>query len=77
LQPTALVHEAYLRLVGNQSQKWTDARISAARRRGDAAFLIENARRKHAARHGGGQARLDINKLKSPLPQRTTNCWRE
>jgi RNA polymerase sigma factor (TIGR02999 family) len=64
LQPTALVHEAWLRLVGNEKQEWNGrghffgAAAEAMRR-----ILIENARRKAAARHGGGQARLDINQI--------------
>jgi RNA polymerase sigma factor (TIGR02999 family) len=64
LQPTALVHEAWLRLIGNENQGWNSRRhffgaAAEAMRR----ILIENARRKRAARHGGGQARLDINEI--------------
>ena len=64
LQPTALVHEAYLRLIGNDNPKWDGrghffAAAAEAMRR----ILIENARRKSALRHGGGQRRLDINEL--------------
>ena len=61
LQPTALVHEAWLRLAGNGNPKWNGrghffgAAAEAMRR-----ILIENARRKHAVRHGGGQVKLDI-----------------
>src|SRR6187455_2217155 len=61
LQPTALVHEAWLRLVGDGNQKWNGrghffgAAAEAMRR-----ILIENARRKHAVRHGGGKAKLNI-----------------
>ncbi len=64
LQPTALVHEAWLRLVGNEGQQWNGrshffgAAAEAMRR-----ILIDNARRKRAARHGGGQAKLDIAEL--------------
>src|SRR6187431_2978790 len=57
LQPTALVHEAYLRLVdGQQSQHWNSrghffmAAAEAMRR-----ILVESARRKERARHGGGR----------------------
>lgn len=59
LQATALVHEAYLRLVGpDQDQRWDGrghffAAAAEAMRR----ILIENARRKIAARHGGGRER--------------------
>ena len=64
LQPTALVHEAYLRLVGDQNQKWDGrghffAAAAEAMRR----ILVENARRKCALRHGGGQCRLDVDDL--------------
>ena len=64
LQPTALVHEAWLRLVGKQGQNWNGrghffgAAAEAMRR-----ILIERARRKRAARHGGGQAKVDINEI--------------
>jgi RNA polymerase sigma factor (TIGR02999 family) len=61
LQPTSLVHEAYLRLTGKQDQKWDGrghffAAAAEAMRR----ILIESARRKRALRHGGGQERLNI-----------------
>ena len=61
LQPTSLVHEAYLRLTGKQEQKWDGrghffAAAAEAMRR----ILIESARRKRAVRHGGGQERLNI-----------------
>ena len=59
LQPTALVHEAYLRLVGaeNQPQEWEGrghffAAAAEAMRR----ILVENARRKHRQKRGGGRA---------------------
>jgi RNA polymerase sigma factor (TIGR02999 family) len=64
LQPTALVHEAWLRLVGNDNQAWNSrghffgAAAEAMRR-----ILIESARRKRAARHGGGKTKLDIQDL--------------
>src|SRR5437868_8313058 len=64
LQPTALVHEAWLRLAGGQnaSAKWDGrAHFFAAAAEAMRRILIDNARRKRAARHGGGQALLDIN----------------
>jgi len=61
LQPTALVHEAWLRLVGNESQWNSRGHFFGAAAEAMRRILIENARRKRAARHGGGQARLDIN----------------
>src|ERR1700756_343152 len=58
LQPTALVHEAWLRLVGNANQQWNGrAHFFGAAAEAMRRILIENARRKRAARHGGGQAR--------------------
>jgi RNA polymerase sigma factor (TIGR02999 family) len=62
LQPTALVHEAYVRLVGGgQLQDWTGrghffAAAAEAMRR----ILVEAARRKGAARAGGGWQRHDL-----------------
>jgi RNA polymerase sigma factor (TIGR02999 family) len=58
LQPTALVHEAYLRLVGTEDPGWDGrghffAAASEAMRR----ILVENARRKHRLKHGGGRGR--------------------
>jgi len=64
LQPTALVHEAWLRLVGSESQQWNGrAHFFGAAAEAMRRILIENARRKRAARHGGGQARLDIQQI--------------
>src|SRR6266567_4450620 len=60
LQPTALVHEAWLRLVGNQEQQWNGrAHFFGAAAEAMRRILVENARRKGARRHGGGKARLD------------------
>jgi RNA polymerase sigma factor (TIGR02999 family) len=64
LQPTALVHEAYLRLVGSADVRWNGrghffAAAAEAMRR----ILVERARRKHRLKHGGGQQRLDIEQL--------------
>ena len=64
LQPTALVHEAWLRLVGNQNVQWEGrAHFFAAAAEAMRRILINNARRKCAVRHGGGQLRLDISQL--------------
>src|ERR1043165_8065693 len=60
LQATALVHEAYLRLVGKASPpQWSGrghffAAAAEAMRR----ILLENARRKHRLKHGGAQQRV-------------------
>lgn len=61
LQATALVHEAYIRLVGDESQKWDGsghfftAAAEAMRR-----ILVENARRKQRLKHGGGHRRVNL-----------------
>src|SRR2546423_507780 len=62
LQPTALVHEAWLRLAAGKDSQW-DGRAHFFAAAGEAMrrILIDNARRKRAARHGGGHQRLDIN----------------
>jgi len=67
LDATALVHEAYLRLVGpnaDQPQQWDSrghffAAAAEAMRR----ILVENARRKGRIRHGGGLERVEIDEL--------------
>jgi RNA polymerase sigma factor (TIGR02999 family) len=61
LQPTALVHEAWLRLTGKEDVRWNGrAHFFAAAAEAMRRILIDNARRKHALRHGGGQQRVDI-----------------
>jgi len=66
LQPTALVHEAWLRLVGepNQPQYWNSrghffAAAAEAMRR----ILVERARRKATAIHGGGLQRINLDQV--------------
>lgn len=64
LQPTALVHEAWLRLVGNQKVQWAGrAHFFAAAAEAMRRILINNARRKRAVRHGGGQQRVDVQEI--------------
>ncbi|MEI6196978.1 MAG: ECF-type sigma factor, partial [Verrucomicrobiota bacterium] len=64
LQATALVHEAWLRLGGRENQAWNGrphffgAAAEAMRR-----ILIDNARRKRALRHGGGQQRMNVQEM--------------
>jgi len=65
LQPTALVHEAWLKLVGQGDRKWQDrnhffAASAEAMRR----ILVDNARRKRTQRHGGGHLRVDLDDVK-------------
>jgi len=62
LQATALVHEAYIRLVEEENQSWNSrghffkAAAEAMRR-----ILVENARRKGRIKHGGGFQRVELN----------------
>ena len=61
LQPTALVHEAWLRLVADGERTWQNrAHFFGAAAEAMRRILIEHARRKSAVKHGGGQQRLDI-----------------
>jgi RNA polymerase sigma factor (TIGR02999 family) len=69
LQPTALVHEAYLRLVGTaDEQRWNSrghffgAAAEAMRR-----ILVESARRKQRIKHGGQLERLDVEEHDVPV----------
>ena len=65
LQPTALVHEAWLRLVGKdaQVQFQNRAHFFAAASEAMRRILIERVRRKRAVRHGGEQQRVDIQEV--------------
>jgi RNA polymerase sigma factor (TIGR02999 family) len=61
LQPTALVHEAYLRLLGDGNHSWRDRRhFFAAAADAMRHLLVDRARRKAALRHGGGWHRVDL-----------------
>jgi RNA polymerase sigma factor (TIGR02999 family) len=69
LQPTALVHEAWLRLVGGTSPRFNDhAHFFGAAAEAMRRILIERARRKAAQRHGGGQQRVDIDEMEIAAP---------
>jgi RNA polymerase sigma factor (TIGR02999 family) len=66
LQATALVHEAYLRLVGEEGQTWNSrghffAAAAEAMRR----ILIDNARRKQRLKRGGNLQRADTQDIES------------
>lgn len=61
LPPTALVHEAYLRLVGTTNPSWDNrAHFFAAAAEAMRRILIEQARRKRRGKHGGGRKRVDL-----------------
>lgn len=61
LQPTALVHEAWVRLVDDGARCWKNrAHFFGAASEAMRRILIENARRKARLKHGGGQVRVDL-----------------
>src|SRR5262245_44025214 len=62
LQPTALVHEAYLRLVGGNTQGPWEGRdhFYAAAAQATRHILVDNARRKQTVKHGGGRGRVPL-----------------
>jgi RNA polymerase sigma factor (TIGR02999 family) len=64
LQPTALVHEAWLRLGEKTGAKFANqAHFFAAAAEAMRRILVENARRKQRLKHGGGQRRVDLDML--------------
>src|SRR5262249_35124578 len=69
LQATALVHEAYHRLVGDEQDRHWDGRgyFFAAAAEAMRRILVENARRKKRLRHGGGRRRVGLDQDHVPL----------
>jgi RNA polymerase sigma factor (TIGR02999 family) len=67
LQPTALVHEAYLRLVGPRADAHWDNRghFFAAAAEAMRRILIENARRKRRLKRGGDRRRVDLDQVEA------------
>jgi RNA polymerase sigma factor (TIGR02999 family) len=64
LQPTALVHEAWLRLVGSEPQPWRNrAHFFAAAAEAMRRILIDRARRKLALKRGARPQRLDLDEV--------------
>lgn len=64
LQATALVHEAWLRMVGDGDRTWQNrAHFFGAAAEAMRRILVENARRKSRLKRGGGQLRLDLDEL--------------
>jgi RNA polymerase sigma factor (TIGR02999 family) len=86
LQATALVHEAFLRLVGPKDPKWQNrghffAAAAEAMRR----ILINRARDKQRLKRGGDRKRIDLNQLATATDamdedllalDEAPNCWR-
>jgi RNA polymerase sigma factor (TIGR02999 family) len=70
LQPTALVHEAYLRLVDVEQARHWDSRghFFAAAAEAMRRVLIDNARRRHTRRRGGQAQRLPLDGLEAAAP---------
>jgi len=69
LQPTALVHEAWMRLVGNENPTFENrAHFFAAAAEAMRRILIDRARHRRAVRHGGGLARVDIENVDLASP---------
>ncbi len=69
LQPTALVHEAWLKLGGNEDQHFQNrAHFFAAAAEAMRRILVDNARRKAALRRSAGQVRLDVQEVEIAAP---------
>ena len=74
LQATALVHEAYIRLIGPENQQWSSrTHFFAAAAESMRRILIENARRKQRQKHGGGQHRVDLDDADITIDDPSTN----
>jgi RNA polymerase sigma factor (TIGR02999 family) len=72
LQPTALVHEAWLKLVDSPARSWQNrAHFFGAAAEAMRRLLIARARRKNTQRRGAGATHLDVDELQiaSPIPQ--------
>jgi RNA polymerase sigma factor (TIGR02999 family) len=75
LEATALVHEAYLRLMGGgdyeaaEPKRWDNRRhFFAAAAQAMRRILVEKARRKRSHKHGGGLERHDLDQVELPAP---------
>ncbi len=74
LQATALVHEAYIRLVGDESPNWSGrGHFFAAAAESMRRILIENARRKQRRKHGGGHQRVDLDDADVTIEESSTD----
>ena len=72
LQPTALVHEAYLRLAGGSAQTDWNSRehFVGVAARAMRSVLVDNVRRKRSARHGGELARVSLDEMTEAFEDR-------
>ena len=68
LQPTALVHEAYLRLIGSNDPSWhSRGHFFGAAAQAMRQILVEQARRKASIKRGGNRRRIDLEKLEPAI----------
>jgi RNA polymerase sigma factor (TIGR02999 family) len=68
LQATSLVHEAWLRVIGQNQQRWESrAHFFIAASEAMRRILVERARRRKAAKHGGGLERVDLEAVELPI----------
>jgi RNA polymerase sigma factor (TIGR02999 family) len=71
LQATALVHEAYLKLVGSGKERWESRRhFFAAAAEAMRHILIDRARRRLRLRHGAHAERVELDQIEIPAPQK-------
>jgi RNA polymerase sigma factor (TIGR02999 family) len=69
LQPTALVHEAWLRLAGEEAPRFENrAHFFGAAAEAMRRILVESARRKKRVKHGGELERVDVDAVEVALP---------
>lgn len=69
LQATALVHEAWLKLVGGEKEHWQNQRhFFAAAAEAMRHILIDRARRRLRIRHGANAERVDLDQIEIPAP---------
>ena len=69
LQPTALVHEAWLRLGADAQPQWQSrAHFFTAAAEAMRRILVDSARRKQRVKHGGQLERVDLEAVELPLP---------
>jgi RNA polymerase sigma factor (TIGR02999 family) len=70
IQPTALVHDAYLRLVGDQDPGWNSrGHFFGAAAQAMRNILVDRARRKSSLKRGGGQKRVDLNMVELAIEE--------
>lgn len=74
LQPTALVHDLYLRLIGSEQPDWNSRAhffgVAAHRMR---QILVEHARQRNAAKRGSGAAQTTLNEMICFAPERSAD----